>query len=85
MTLISLEKEGRTAIVTINNPPLNVLSRQVTNEISEIFDQLEEDENDYCYSSNWCRRTGFYGGSGYKRFPTMDWEKGASRRIHENG
>ena len=40
-----IEIEENTAIININNPPMNVLCSEVLNELSKIIDELENDMN----------------------------------------
>jgi enoyl-CoA hydratase len=42
---IELEHRGHTAVVTINNPPVNALHPDVSDEILDAADQLEQDPN----------------------------------------
>lgn len=41
--LVRVEKENKLAIVTIDNPPLNVISKNVFKGLLEVFTELEED------------------------------------------
>lgn len=38
---VNYEIDGRLAVVTIDNPPMNALSGQVMQELGEVFDELE--------------------------------------------
>ena len=41
--LIKVVKENKLAVITIDNPPLNVISKQVFRELGESFDELSKD------------------------------------------
>ncbi len=43
--LVTVTREDRLAIVTINHPPVNALNRQVMNELESTFDELCGDES----------------------------------------
>ncbi|MGE6628953.1 enoyl-CoA hydratase [Bacillus sp. NPDC077027] len=40
--ILTLQTEGQTAIITIQNPPANALSSQLLTELDEAFDQMEQ-------------------------------------------
>lgn len=40
---VRIDIEGSVAIVTMNSPPVNALSRQLNDELTETFDRLSED------------------------------------------
>lgn len=44
--LVRFEKDHGVGTVTIDNPPLNVLSSQVFQELGEVFTQIAEDHED---------------------------------------
>jgi len=43
--MIEKKTEGLVTILTINNPPMNVLSSKVLQELSDAFDQVEKDQS----------------------------------------
>ncbi len=44
MQLIKVKVEERIALVTLDNPPVNVLTMKVMQELEQTFDQLEKDD-----------------------------------------
>lgn len=67
--LVRLEIEGRVAIVMIDNPPMNVLSRQVTRELDEIFTSLAEDTSVGAVILTGNGNRAFMAGADIKEFP----------------
>jgi len=67
--LVRLEIEGRVAIVMIDNPPMNVLSRQVTRELDEIFTSLAEDHSVGAVILTGNGNRAFMAGADIKEFP----------------
>lgn len=47
MSNITVKIENHIALVTLNNPPLNILSRDYFKEIEKVFDQMGEDDDVY--------------------------------------
>ncbi|WP_379965689.1 enoyl-CoA hydratase [Ectobacillus sp. sgz5001026] len=45
VNFLSVAKQERIAVVTINHPPVNAMSSQLIKELNEVLDNLEHDEN----------------------------------------
>ena len=45
MSLVKLTKEDHIAVVTMSHAPINVLSFELLDEMSEVFSELEKDDN----------------------------------------
>jgi len=45
MEFVKLSKEGHVAVVTMSHAPINVLSFEMLDEMSEVFSQLEKDQD----------------------------------------
>ncbi len=69
--LVTLVKEERLAIVTINHPPVNALNRQVMDELEEAFDQLSEDEAIGAVIITGVGEKAFVAGADISEFPTL--------------
>ena len=69
--LVTLVKEERLAIVTINHPPVNALNRQVMDELEEAFDQLSEDEAIGAVIITGAGEKAFVAGADISEFPTL--------------
>lgn len=69
--LVSYIKEDGIAIVTIDNPPLNVLSQQVQKELKEITAEIEKDREVVCVLLTSAGDKAFMAGADIKEFPQM--------------
>ncbi|WP_077213305.1 enoyl-CoA hydratase [Bacillus dakarensis] len=67
--LVHLEASNGIAVVTINNPPMNVLSGQVTKELGEVFTQIAEDSNIIVAVIRGEGSRAFMAGADIKEFP----------------
>lgn len=67
--LVHLEKTEGVAIVTIDNPPMNVLSRQVTQELGEVFAAIAEDAEVIAAILTGAGSRAFMAGADIKEFP----------------
>ncbi|WP_075980528.1 enoyl-CoA hydratase [Bacillus massilinigeriensis] len=67
--LVHLEKTEGVAIVTIDNPPMNVLSRQVTQELGEVFTAIAEDDEVIVAILTGAGNRAFMAGADIKEFP----------------
>ena len=67
--LVRVEKEGRVAIVTIDNPPMNVLGKQVKQELDEVFYGLATDETVGAVILTGAGERAFMAGADFKEFP----------------
>lgn len=68
--LVHLEASNGIAVVTINNPPMNVLSGQVTKELGEVFTQIAEDSNIIVAVIRGEGSRAFMAGADIKEFPS---------------
>ncbi|MFJ7747316.1 enoyl-CoA hydratase [Peribacillus sp. NPDC097295] len=69
--LVRVEKENMLAIVTIDNPPLNVISKQVLQGLLGIFTQLENDNEIVAVLITGAGDMAFAAGADIKEFPQM--------------
>jgi len=69
--LVSYKKEDGIAVITINNPPLNVFGQQVREELEDIIIKLETDQEVVCVVLNTTGNKAFVAGADIKEFPTM--------------
>ncbi|MCH6263977.1 MULTISPECIES: enoyl-CoA hydratase [Neobacillus] len=67
--LVHIEKLAGVAIVTIDNPPMNVLSKQVTRELGEVFTVIAEDSEVIAAILTGAGSRAFMAGADIKEFP----------------
>ncbi|WP_191561839.1 enoyl-CoA hydratase [Metabacillus idriensis] len=74
--LVTADKNGSIAIITINNPPLNVMNQQVTRELKECFRALKEDSEVVTVILTGAGEKAFMAGADIKEFPQLIGKKG---------
>ena len=67
--LVRLEMEDGIATVTIDNPPMNVLSRQVITELGQTFEKIAEDPKVVVVILTGAGSRAFMAGADIKEFP----------------
>ncbi|MBS4211407.1 enoyl-CoA hydratase [Neobacillus rhizophilus] len=67
--LVHIEKLAGIAVVTIDNPPMNVLSKQVTRELAEVFTAIAEDSEVIAAILTGAGSRAFMAGADIKEFP----------------
>lgn len=70
--LVSCEFEGRLIWVTLNNPPFNVLNRELLDQLDEVFDNLEAREDVPVVILRGGGEKAFAAGADIKNFPELD-------------
>ncbi|WP_100372373.1 enoyl-CoA hydratase [Bacillus sp. FJAT-45037] len=68
---VELQKENGVAVVTINNPPLNVMDKEVIMSLRSIFVELEEDRETVCIILTSAGEDAFMAGADIKEFPGL--------------
>ncbi|MBS4214719.1 enoyl-CoA hydratase/isomerase family protein [Neobacillus rhizophilus] len=81
--LVKLEKNDHIAIVTIDNPPLNVLSGQVTSELKAVFDDIASDNDIVVAILTGAGSRAFMAGADIKEFPQSIGKAGMKDRVLE--
>ncbi|MFJ7365245.1 enoyl-CoA hydratase [Peribacillus frigoritolerans] len=69
--LLKVVKENKLAVITIDNPPLNVISKQVFRELGETFDALSKDTETVAVLITGEGNIAFAAGADIKEFPSM--------------
>lgn len=69
LKLIQIQKNDGFATVTIDNPPMNVLSKQVTQELYQTFSQLKDDHEVISIILTGSGEKAFMAGADIKEFP----------------
>ncbi|MDQ1002184.1 enoyl-CoA hydratase [Neobacillus niacini] len=67
--LVSVKKEAGIALVTIDNPPVNALSRKVLEELASVFANLEDDPGANVVILTGAGNRAFVAGGDIKSFP----------------
>lgn len=81
--LLSVTKQEGVAAVVIDNPPMNVLSAQVTTELDDVFHDLENDDTVIAIILTGAGERAFMAGADIKEFPDRDGEEEKGKSIHE--
>jgi enoyl-CoA hydratase len=80
---VSYAIEGKLAWVTIDNPPLNPLSNALMDELSAVFNELEDNEEVLVVIVQGGGERAFVAGADIKQFPTMD--QAAAEKFSSEG
>ncbi len=80
---VNYTSEGKLAWVTIDNPPLNALSHALMDELSAVFNELEENEEVLVVILLGGGERAFVAGADIKQFPTMD--QAAAEKFSSEG
>ncbi|MFA5535813.1 MAG: enoyl-CoA hydratase-related protein [Bacillota bacterium] len=73
---IELEIQERVAVLTINNPPVNPLSKVVLAELEKNIDDLSAVDNVWALVITGAGEKAFVAGADIRQFPTLDREEG---------
>ncbi|MFD4928203.1 enoyl-CoA hydratase/isomerase family protein [Peribacillus butanolivorans] len=82
--LVRVEKENKLAIVTIDNPPLNVISKNVFKGLLEVFTELEEDNETVAILITGAGDIAFAAGADIKEFPQMMGNPNMKETVRES-
>lgn len=72
LKLLQMSKKDGIATVTIDNPPMNVLSQQVLKELGEVFTNLKEDDGVISIILTGKGDKAFMAGADIKEFPERE-------------
>lgn len=84
-TYVNYIREDGVAVLTINNPPMNVLSAGVSRDLSDCMRELQADESVRVLVLTGAGEKAFMAGADIKEFPELTQEgaaKASSKRIH---
>ncbi len=81
--LVHIEKRERFAIITIANPPMNVISSQVFKELDEVFSELKEDAEVNAVILTGQGENVFAAGADIKEFPSLIGQLGLKAKFME--
>nr|WP_085991192.1 enoyl-CoA hydratase [Oceanobacillus senegalensis] len=81
--LLTVTIKNGVATVVIDNPPMNVLSTQVTKELDEVFQELKEDQEVISTILTGAGDRAFMAGADIKEFPDREKNKENQIDTHE--
>jgi enoyl-CoA hydratase len=81
--LVTFEKREGIAIVTIDNPPLNVMCKQVVMELGETFSSLADDRETVVVILTGAGQKAFMAGADIKEFPQLIGQRGMKTSVME--
>ncbi len=73
---IDLETQGRVAVLTINNPPVNPLSKAVLADLEKNIDALSARDDIWALVITGAGEKAFVAGADIRQFPDLDQEEG---------
>lgn len=68
---VSLRKQSGIAVIEVDNPPLNVLSHHIFTQLSEVFAELERDDEVVVVILTTAGDRAFVAGADIKEFPQL--------------
>ncbi|MCD7032694.1 enoyl-CoA hydratase [Metabacillus sp. GX 13764] len=81
---VRVEKQEKIAVITIDNPPLNVMEKQVIDELKEVFAELEQDKETVVVILTSAGDRAFMAGADIKEFPSLMGRTGIKEHFMEN-
>ncbi|QDI90485.1 enoyl-CoA hydratase [Salicibibacter halophilus] len=69
--LVTYKKENEIAVITIDNPPLNVMNQQIQKELKAITAEIKADKEVVCVLLTSTGEKAFMAGADIKEFPQM--------------
>ncbi|MHA6252214.1 enoyl-CoA hydratase [Oceanobacillus sp. CAU 1775] len=78
---VTLEKTDGIAVITIDNPPLNVLSRHVQIPLAEIIEEVKMDDEVICIVLKTAGEKAFVAGADIKEFPSLIGDENMRSKI----
>ncbi len=83
-TFVTWRRDGGLAIITFNNPPLNVLSRQVLAEFDHCVAKIEQDETVVCVVVTGAGDRAFVAGADIKELSQLLEQGGSRERVERS-
>lgn len=80
MQYVRVERDGQTAVVTIDNPPVNAIAWPVREEIREVLDGLAADESVGVAILTGAGEKIFVAGADVTEFPPLRYDSGLKRQ-----
>ena len=75
-TVIELERRGTIAVLTLNNPPLNVLTDELLNQLNEAVDEIHQEQEVRAIVLGAAGKKAFAAGADIRQFPSLTKDSG---------
>lgn len=75
-TVIELERQGTIAVLTLNNPPLNVLTDELLNQLDEAVDEIHQEQQVRAIILRASGEKAFAAGADIRQFPSLTKDSG---------
>lgn len=82
-TVIELERQEMVAVLTLNNPPLNVLTDELLNQLNEAISEIDQDQEIRAIVLRAAGEKAFAAGADIRQFPSLT--KDSSIELVEKG
>ncbi|WP_226666074.1 enoyl-CoA hydratase [Metabacillus litoralis] len=82
--IVKVERKNAIAIITIENPPLNVMNHKVVQKLDAVFTELEADQSVVSIILTGAGDKAFMAGADIKEFPLLIGKKGIRENFMEN-
>ncbi|WP_338777706.1 enoyl-CoA hydratase [Metabacillus sp. FJAT-52054] len=82
--VIRRDKQGSIMILTIDHPPLNVMSQGVLRELDQLLDEMRDDQEIVCVILTGAGDRAFMAGADIKEFPSLIGKKGIKSQFMES-
>lgn len=82
--VINKQRQGAVTILTIDHPPLNVMSQAVLRELDSLLDELRDDTETVCVVITGAGDRAFMAGADIKEFPSLIGKKGIKSQFMES-
>lgn len=75
-TMIELERQEMVAVLTLNNPPLNVLTDELLNQLNEAISEIDQDQEIRAIVLRAAGEKAFAAGADIRQFPSLTKDSG---------
>ncbi|KZZ85740.1 enoyl-CoA hydratase [Bacillus sp. SJS] len=83
-SVIKRDKQGSVMVLTIDHPPLNVMSQAVLRELDQLLDEMRNDQEIVCVILTGAGDRAFMAGADIKEFPSLIGKKGIKSQFMES-
>ncbi|MBS2970094.1 enoyl-CoA hydratase [Metabacillus sp. KIGAM252] len=83
-SVIKRDKQESVMVLTIDHPPLNVMSQAVLRELDQLLDEMRDDQEIVCVILTGAGDRAFMAGADIKEFPSLIGKKGIKSQFMES-